>query len=193
VCCCCMSLSRRPLYATFGSPWADIPCTRDPQFTLPQCYAMPPTALKTAHLEKFQLETLFYIFYAMPRDVLQAYAAQELYNRKWRYHKVRGAALSVVSSAVHVAVRACLCVHARVFVRVGACVCACARVCVCVCVCACACACVRVRVRVRVCASVRAYMPCVYVTMPVACLLRAGEEDVVLWPARPAEVTQRPE
>jgi len=50
------------------------------------CYYMQPPALKTGHLSKFQLETLFYIFYAMPKDVLQAYAAQELYTRDWRYH-----------------------------------------------------------------------------------------------------------
>lgn len=47
---------------------------------------MQPPALKTGHLSKFQLETLFYIFYALPKDVLQAYAAQELYSREWRYH-----------------------------------------------------------------------------------------------------------
>ena len=47
---------------------------------------MQPPALKTGHLSKFQLETLFYIFYALPQDVLQAYAAQELYTREWRYH-----------------------------------------------------------------------------------------------------------
>jgi CCR4-NOT transcription complex subunit 2 len=47
---------------------------------------MQPPALKTGHLSKFQLETLFYIFYALPKDVLQAYAAQELYTREWRYH-----------------------------------------------------------------------------------------------------------
>ena len=47
---------------------------------------MQPPALKTSHLSKFQLESLFYIFYAMPKDLLQAYAAQELYNREWRYH-----------------------------------------------------------------------------------------------------------
>lgn len=47
---------------------------------------MQPPALKTGHLSKFQVETLFYIFYALPRDVLQAYAAQELYSREWRYH-----------------------------------------------------------------------------------------------------------
>jgi CCR4-NOT transcription complex subunit 2 len=74
------------LYATFASPWADAPSTRKPQFNLPLCYYMQPPALKTSHLSKIQLETLFYIFYAMPRDVLQAYSAQELYRRDWRYH-----------------------------------------------------------------------------------------------------------
>ena len=38
------------------------------------------------HLTKFALETLFYLFYSMPRDILQACAAQELYRREWRYH-----------------------------------------------------------------------------------------------------------
>mmetsp|Transcript_31040 Transcript_31040/g.96037 ORF Transcript_31040/g.96037 Transcript_31040/m.96037 type:complete len:106 (+) Transcript_31040:1356-1673(+) len=67
------------LYATFASPWAEAPTTREPQFNLPMCYYMQPPPLKTSHLSKFQLETLFYIFYAMPKDVLQAYSAQELY------------------------------------------------------------------------------------------------------------------
>lgn len=43
--------------------------------------------LKLTHFSKFQLETLLYIFYAMPKDALQAYAAEELYRREWRYHK----------------------------------------------------------------------------------------------------------
>jgi len=75
------------LYSTFASPWAEAPITREPQFSLPLCYYMQPPPLKTSHLSKFQLETLFYIFYAMPKDVLQAYAAQELYNREWQYHQ----------------------------------------------------------------------------------------------------------
>jgi CCR4-NOT transcription complex subunit 2 len=53
---------------------------------LPSCYYMQPPALKTGHLSKFQQETLFYIFYALPKDLLQAYAAQELYTREWRFH-----------------------------------------------------------------------------------------------------------
>ena len=74
------------LYSTFASPWSESPTTKDPQYQLPMCYYTQPPALKTGHLCKFQLETLFYIFYAFPKDVLQAHAAQELYSREWRYH-----------------------------------------------------------------------------------------------------------
>jgi len=75
------------LYATFASPWSDTPARKDPEFYLPQCYYMNPPQLKTAHLGRFSLETLFYIFYNMPRDTLQAYAAAELYNRGWKYQQ----------------------------------------------------------------------------------------------------------
>jgi len=75
------------LHATFASPWSDTPARKDPEFCLPPCYYMNPPQLKTAHLQKFSLETLFYIFFNMPRDTLQAYAAAELYNRGWKYHR----------------------------------------------------------------------------------------------------------
>lgn len=42
--------------------------------------------LKPTHLVKFINETLFYIFYYMPRDSLQLYVAEELYRRGWKYH-----------------------------------------------------------------------------------------------------------
>ena len=84
-----MCVRNRPLYTSFGCPWSDTVAVKEPVFTLPACYTTPnPVALKTGHLEKFRLETLLYIFYTMPRDVLQWHAAQELYNRKWKYHKV---------------------------------------------------------------------------------------------------------
>lgn len=35
---------------------------------------------------KFSDETLFYMFYFMTRDILQLYAAQELYKKGWKYH-----------------------------------------------------------------------------------------------------------
>jgi len=78
--------SSENLYSTFASPWSESPASREPQYQLPMCYYMQPPALKTGHLSKFQLETLFYIFYALPKDVLQAYAAQELYSREWKFH-----------------------------------------------------------------------------------------------------------
>jgi CCR4-NOT transcription complex subunit 2 len=43
-------------------------------------------SLKPSYFEKFHNETLFYIFYYMPRDALQNYAADELNKRKWKYH-----------------------------------------------------------------------------------------------------------
>ncbi len=42
--------------------------------------------LKPEYFKKFTNETLFYIFYYMPRDTLQLFASEELYIRKWRYN-----------------------------------------------------------------------------------------------------------
>lgn len=79
--------SSEVLYATFAYPCLDLPCRSEYDYVLPLCYYMQPPALKTSHLAKFTLETLFYIFYNMPKDTLQVYSAKELYNREWRYHK----------------------------------------------------------------------------------------------------------
>merc|ERR1719273_467789 len=89
--------SNEVLYPTFTSPWSDRDGSasytrrrhhRERHFELPKCYYVQPPALKTSHLSKFTLETLFYIFYNMPRDALQVYTAKELYNRNWVYHKL---------------------------------------------------------------------------------------------------------
>ncbi|XP_059315181.1 probable NOT transcription complex subunit VIP2 [Lycium ferocissimum] len=80
--------SAENLYKTFGSPWSDEPAKGDPEFTVPQCYyAKQPPPLNQAYFSKLQLDTLFYIFYSMPRDEAQLYAANELYNRGWFYHR----------------------------------------------------------------------------------------------------------
>lgn len=93
--------SAEPLHKTFENPWeggqgggsgqgdglSSSQRSEEPEYKLPTCYYMQPPALKTSHFTKFQLETLFYVFYNMPRDVLQLLAAVELYNREWRYHK----------------------------------------------------------------------------------------------------------
>jgi len=60
----------------------------EPDFHLPACYvtvqAPPPGPNKAT---AFSDETLFFMFYSSPRDALQEVAAQELWNRNWRYHK----------------------------------------------------------------------------------------------------------
>ncbi|KAI3865859.1 hypothetical protein MKX03_020607 [Papaver bracteatum] len=76
------------LHKTFGSPWSDEPAKGDPEYTVPECYyAKQPPVLQQSYFKKFQLETLFYIFYSMPRDEAQLYAANELYNRGWFFHR----------------------------------------------------------------------------------------------------------
>ncbi|EGF80670.1 hypothetical protein BATDEDRAFT_6472, partial [Batrachochytrium dendrobatidis JAM81] len=85
--------SSDPIYSTFMSPFADVPSVgADPVFSIPPCYAplgsllstTPPAISKIASLAD---ESLLYIFYAMPRDILQEAAAQELYDRSWRFHR----------------------------------------------------------------------------------------------------------
>eukprot|EP00823_Brevimastigomonas_motovehiculus_P001932 TRINITY_DN1272_c0_g4_i1.p1 TRINITY_DN1272_c0_g4~~TRINITY_DN1272_c0_g4_i1.p1 ORF type:complete len:394 (+),score=184.48 TRINITY_DN1272_c0_g4_i1:2-1183(+) len=76
-----------PLYATLSYPSSDQPARREPDYVLPHCYYIQPPTLKATHFTRFAVETLLYIFYNMPRDSLQLYAARELYTREWRYHK----------------------------------------------------------------------------------------------------------
>ncbi|KAJ7243656.1 hypothetical protein C8J57DRAFT_1083571, partial [Mycena rebaudengoi] len=78
------------LYSTLFTPWADQSAAHavEPDFHLPACYASvhapPPGPSKAS---AFSDETLFFMFYASARDALQEVAAQELWNRNWRYHK----------------------------------------------------------------------------------------------------------
>jgi CCR4-NOT transcription complex subunit 2 len=76
------------LYATFGSPWggSELAATIEPDYVLPSCYYQQPSTFKQAHLSKYSMKTLFYMFCQMPRDALQVHAAKELYKRGWRYH-----------------------------------------------------------------------------------------------------------
>ncbi|XP_047095318.1 probable NOT transcription complex subunit VIP2 isoform X2 [Lolium rigidum] len=80
--------SQDSLYKTFGSPWSNEPAKGEPDFQIPACYsAEQPPALQPFNFPKFQIMTLFYIFYSMPKDAAQLYAANELYNKGWFYHK----------------------------------------------------------------------------------------------------------
>ncbi|XP_023645535.1 probable NOT transcription complex subunit VIP2 isoform X1 [Capsella rubella] len=80
--------STENLHKTFGSPWSNEPSKGDPEFSVPQCYySKNPPPLHPGLFAKLLVETLFYIFYSMPKDEAQLYAANELYNRGWFYHK----------------------------------------------------------------------------------------------------------
>eukprot|EP00249_Psilotum_nudum_P017392 c26297_g1_i4 orf=870-2729(-) len=79
--------SRDNLYKTFASPWAEGPTNVEPEFTLPHCYIQQAPRLQPGYFSKFQQDTLFHIFYSMPNDEAQLYAANELCNRGWFYHK----------------------------------------------------------------------------------------------------------
>ncbi|XP_073008996.1 probable NOT transcription complex subunit VIP2 isoform X5 [Typha latifolia] len=76
------------LYKTFGSPWSNEPAKGEPDYSIPACYfAEQPPSLQPIHFSRLQLETLFYIFYSMPKDEAQLYASNELYIRGWIYHR----------------------------------------------------------------------------------------------------------
>ncbi|KAI9798766.1 MAG: hypothetical protein M1833_004596 [Piccolia ochrophora] len=76
------------LYTTFASPFA-APGSRsvEPDFAVPTCYTVQNIHPLPSKVSSFSDETLFYIFYSMPRDVMQEIVAVELSNRNWRYHK----------------------------------------------------------------------------------------------------------
>jgi CCR4-NOT transcription complex subunit 2 len=72
----------RALYPKFMSPWSDAKQVAthavEPEFTLPACYHVQPQPVQTK-LPQFHEETLFFIFYSQPRDLMQELAALELY------------------------------------------------------------------------------------------------------------------
>ncbi|CAL5056123.1 unnamed protein product [Urochloa decumbens] len=76
------------LYKTFGSPWSNEPAKGEPDFRIPACYWSEQTPpLQPILFQKLHILILFYIFYSMPKDEAQLYAAYELCNRGWFYHK----------------------------------------------------------------------------------------------------------
>lgn len=83
------------IYSTFISPWSDVQTPSglnvEPGYYVPPCYrSIQANTPAHQRMREFSEEILFYMFYAMPRDVAQEAAAQELYTRGWRYHKELG-------------------------------------------------------------------------------------------------------
>ncbi|KAF8441883.1 hypothetical protein BGX38DRAFT_1096504 [Terfezia claveryi] len=76
-----------PLWAGFASPFADLESKAiEPEFTIPQCYSVNNIQPLSSKVANFSDETLFYIFYTMPQDIMQEVVASELTSRNWRYH-----------------------------------------------------------------------------------------------------------
>ncbi|KAI4183539.1 MAG: hypothetical protein L6R41_005339 [Letrouitia leprolyta] len=78
----------RPLWPTWSGPFAS-PAARplQPDFHLPECYTVDNVHRVRDKISSFSDETLFWIFYTQPRDLMQELAATELTQRNWRYHK----------------------------------------------------------------------------------------------------------
>ncbi len=70
----------RPLYHTFSSPFAEAGSRPiEPDYYIPPCYIVNNVRPIHEQVTSFTDETLFYIFYSMPRDIMQELAAVELY------------------------------------------------------------------------------------------------------------------
>ncbi|KAJ4951389.1 hypothetical protein NE237_028221 [Protea cynaroides] len=80
--------STNDIHKKFASPWSEESAMVEHKYTVPECYydKFPPP-VHQGYFSKFQPETLFYIFYSMPKDEAQLYAANELHNRGWFYHR----------------------------------------------------------------------------------------------------------
>lgn len=55
-------------------------------YTLPAAYTVTNVPPLHNKISSFSAETLLAIFYQYPKDIYQEMAANELYNRDWRWH-----------------------------------------------------------------------------------------------------------
>jgi hypothetical protein len=82
-----LNLKQPSVVSSLGVPYTDIPATRPAVMDPPASFRVRAPALRAGHLQKMELETLLFAFYAMPRDMAQLAAAHELYDRGWRLHR----------------------------------------------------------------------------------------------------------
>jgi len=75
----------------FQSPFANMPCrAQDIDMFVPSEYrtnALISDKLTVIKPSKWGEDLLFWMFYSNPNDHMQLQAADELYNRNWRFHK----------------------------------------------------------------------------------------------------------
>jgi CCR4-NOT transcription complex subunit 2 len=82
--------STEPLHTQLASVFNPTAHTRlplDADYTLPACYRVANVQALHERIPSFSEETLFYIFYSSPKDLVQELVADELIGRKWRFHK----------------------------------------------------------------------------------------------------------
>ncbi|KAI0490013.1 hypothetical protein F4859DRAFT_509591 [Xylaria cf. heliscus] len=70
------------------SPFNDAPPRPAiPDFRLPDCYKVNNVQPLRNKISNFNEETLMWIFYSCPGDYQQQLAAEQLFQRQWRWHK----------------------------------------------------------------------------------------------------------
>ncbi|XP_015789988.1 CCR4-NOT transcription complex subunit 2 isoform X2 [Tetranychus urticae] len=83
--------SAENLYSTFCGPWSDQPLKpHEMDYPVPHEYLINSQIrekLLPIKLSRYGDDTLFFLFYMFPNDLIQIAAASELYSRDWRYHK----------------------------------------------------------------------------------------------------------
>lgn len=79
------------LYPSFAGPWTDQPLkVYEIDYPVPSEYLVNSQLrdkLQQITLKRYHEDTIFFLFYMFPNDMLQIAAAIELYSREWRYHK----------------------------------------------------------------------------------------------------------
>lgn len=83
-------ISTEPLHTHLASVFNPTAHTRlplDADYTLPACYRVANVQALQERIPSFSEETLFYIYYSRPKDLVQELVAEELIGRKWRFHK----------------------------------------------------------------------------------------------------------
>lgn len=84
------TVSGQPLIRSYAGPFAPPGCNPprplDTDYAIPDCYIVHNVAPIQQRISGFTEDTLFYIFYTSPKDIIQEEVATELMSRKWRFH-----------------------------------------------------------------------------------------------------------